>query len=161
MLPKQKRATHQHHSSCKPSIGARVGPHRCSILQCGKSKFMIPVEIICCQCTTVPEGVTNLRGASDQSQRNDWSISPVSAVFLNGILTVCCRFFRNVLLKDPEAGTLEAEIFHPSSDKRCVMCGNQFYSIGNRAKYCPACKAEVQRKQKAEYARRKRAGVEK
>ena len=30
---KQKRATHKHHSSCKPSTGARVGPHRRSILQ--------------------------------------------------------------------------------------------------------------------------------
>ena len=47
---------------------------------------MIPVEICCCQCTTVPERVTNLGGADDQSQRNDWSISPVSVVFLSGIL---------------------------------------------------------------------------
>ena len=35
----------------------------------GKSKFMIPVEINCCQCTTVPELVTSLSGASDQSGR--------------------------------------------------------------------------------------------
>ena len=28
--------------------------------------------------------------------------------------SVCCRFFRNVLLKDPEAGALEAGIFHPA-----------------------------------------------
>ena len=28
--------------------------------------------------------------------------------------SVCCRFFRNVLLKDPEAGALEAGFFHPA-----------------------------------------------
>jgi hypothetical protein len=75
--------------------------------------------------------------------------------------SVSCRFFRNVLLKDAEAGTLEAEIFYPGSGKRCVVCGKLFYSTGNRAKYCEACKAEAQRKQKAEYAKRKCAGVEK
>ena len=75
--------------------------------------------------------------------------------------SVCCRFFRNVLLKDAEAGTLEAEIFHPRSSKRCAVCGKLFYSTGNRAKYCVDCKRETQRKQKAEYAKRKRTGVEK
>ena len=72
---------------------------------------MIPVEICCCQCTTVPERVTNLGGADDQSQRNDWSISPVSVVFLSGILTILHdpigTFFRRVNLceyKSPEDG---------------------------------------------------------
>ena len=74
--------------------------------------------------------------------------------------SVSCRFFRNVLLKDSEAGTLEAEIFHPGIGKRCAVCGKIFYSTGNRAKYCADCKAEAQRKQKAEYAKRKRAAVE-
>ena len=53
----------------------------------GKSKFMIPVEICCCQCTTVPERVTNLGGKGDQLRRNDCSISPVSVFTKNGIFS--------------------------------------------------------------------------
>ena len=56
---------------------------------------------------------------------------------------------------------MEAEIFHPGNGKRCAVCGKLFYSTGNRAKYCEVCKAEAQRQQQAEYARRKRASVEK
>ena len=73
--------------------------------------------------------------------------------------SVCCRFFRNVLLKDPEAGTLEAGIFSSGTKKHCTICGKEFYSAGNRAKYCADCKAGAQRKQQAEYARRRRARI--
>jgi hypothetical protein len=73
--------------------------------------------------------------------------------------SVCCRFFRNVLLKDPEAGTLEAEIFTSGTRKRCAVCGKTFCAKGNRAKYCAACKVVAQRQQQAEYARRKRASI--
>ena len=73
--------------------------------------------------------------------------------------SVCCRFFRNVLLKDPEAGTLEAGIFSSGTKKHCTICAKEFYSAGNRAKYCADCKAGAQRKQQAEYARRRRANI--
>jgi len=73
--------------------------------------------------------------------------------------SVCCRFFRNVLLKDPEAGALEAGIFSSGTKKHCTICGKEFYSAGNRAKYCAGCKAGAQRKQQAEYARRRRASI--
>ena len=73
--------------------------------------------------------------------------------------SVCCRFFRHVLLKDPEAGTLEAGIFSSGTKKRCTICAKEFYSAGNRAKYCADCKAGAQRKQQAEYARRRRASI--
>ena len=73
--------------------------------------------------------------------------------------SVCCRFFRNVLLKDPEAGTLEAEIFTSGTRKRCAVCGKTFCAKSNRAKYCAACKVVAQRQQQAEYARRKRASI--
>jgi hypothetical protein len=73
--------------------------------------------------------------------------------------SVCCRFFRNVLLKDPEAGTLEAGFFSSGTKKHCAICGKEFYSAGNRAKYCADCKAGAQRKQQAEYARRRRAAI--
>ena len=73
--------------------------------------------------------------------------------------SVCCRFFRHVLLKDPEAGTLEAEIFTSGTRKRCAVCGKTFCAKSNRAKYCAACKVVAQRQQQAEYARRKRASI--
>ena len=73
--------------------------------------------------------------------------------------SVCCRFFRNVLLKDPEAGALEAGFFSSGTKKHCAICGKEFYSAGNRAKYCADCKAGAQRKQQAEYARRRRAAI--
>ena len=73
--------------------------------------------------------------------------------------SVCCRFFRNVLLKDPEAGTLEAEIFASGTRKRCALCGKTFCAKGNRAKYCTACKVIAQHRQQAEYARRRRASI--
>ena len=73
--------------------------------------------------------------------------------------SVCCRFFRHVLLKDPEAGTLEAGIFSSGTKKHCAICGKEFYSAGNRAKYCADCKAGAQRKQQAEYAKRRRASI--
>ena len=71
--------------------------------------------------------------------------------------SVCCTYFRHVLLKEPEAKKLEAEIFYKDNVRRCARCGKPFASTGNRAKYCADCKAIVQRKQKAEYARRRRA----
>ena len=73
--------------------------------------------------------------------------------------SVCCRFFRNVLLKDPEAGTSEAEIFTSATRKRCAVCGKSFCAKGNRAKYCTACKVVAQRKQQAEYAKRRRESI--
>ena len=73
--------------------------------------------------------------------------------------SVCCRFFRNVLLKDPEAGALEAEILALGTRKRCAVCGKTFCAKGNRAKYCAACKVVAQRKQQAEYAKRRRESI--
>ena len=71
--------------------------------------------------------------------------------------SVCCKFFRRVLLRDEAGKDLEAELFHKDDIKHCVICGETFISTSNRAKYCATCKANVQRKQKAEYARRRRA----
>ncbi len=71
--------------------------------------------------------------------------------------SVCCKFFRHVLLKREEGKGLEAEIFQRNALRRCERCGGAFSSSSNRAKYCADCKAEVQRRQKAEHARRRRA----
>ena len=71
--------------------------------------------------------------------------------------SVCCKFFRHVHLKHEEGKGLEAEIFQRNALRRCERCGRAFSSSSNRAKYCADCKTEVQRRQKAEHARRRRA----
>ena len=70
--------------------------------------------------------------------------------------SVCCTYFRYVLLKDPGAAALEAELFHGIASRRCERCGKPYIANGNHAKYCDDCKLIVKRKQQAEYARRKR-----
>ena len=75
--------------------------------------------------------------------------------------SVNCKFFRRVLLEDPAGQSLKAEIFRDDTTKRCNVCGRAFQSKSNNAKYCGDCAKEVQRKQKAAHARKKRANVEK
>ena len=75
--------------------------------------------------------------------------------------SVCCKMFRHVLLEDKEGQALKAEIFRDDTLKRCTVCGKAFTSSSNNAKYCPDCRAAVQRRQKADYARKRRVGVEK
>ena len=70
--------------------------------------------------------------------------------------SVNCKFFRRVLLEDKEGLSLKAEIFHDDTTKRCAICGRAFQSKSNNAKYCGDCAKEVQRKQKAAHARKKR-----
>lgn len=76
-------------------------------------------------------------------------------------LSVCCKFFRHVLLEDTEGQVLKAEIFKDNTLKRCAICGKSFASASNNAKYCAMCAKTVLRRQKAEYARKRRLGVEK
>ncbi|MBS6283220.1 MAG: cysteine-rich VLP protein [Oscillospiraceae bacterium] len=70
--------------------------------------------------------------------------------------SVCCKFFRHVPLKHKEGKGSEAALFQKDALKRCVRCGKAFSSTSNNAKYCAACGHEAQKKQKAEYARKKR-----
>ncbi|HBU12791.1 MAG TPA: conjugal transfer protein [Clostridiales bacterium] len=75
--------------------------------------------------------------------------------------SVNCKFFRHVLLESKEGLSLKAEIFHDDTTKRCTVCSKAFQSKSNNAKYCGKCAEEVKKKQKAAYARKRRAGVEK
>ena len=75
--------------------------------------------------------------------------------------SVNCKFFRRVLLEDKEGLSLKAEIFRDDTTKRCAVCGKAFQSNSNNAKYCKDCAANIQRKQKAVHARKRRSGVEK
>ena len=75
--------------------------------------------------------------------------------------SVNCKFFRHVLLEDKQGQPLKVEIFRDDTAKRCTVCGKAFQSASNNAKYCVDCARNVQRKQKAEYIRKKRSDVEK
>lgn len=75
--------------------------------------------------------------------------------------SICCKFFRNVILEDNEGKKLKAKIFKGKAFKHCCRCGRAFYSASNRAKYCTDCKAFAHRQQKAAYARAKRADCRK
>lgn len=71
--------------------------------------------------------------------------------------SVCCMYFRHVLLNEPEASALKAAVFGGEKSRRCALCGKTFIAHGNRAKYCDDCKVVAKKKQQAEYAKRVRA----
>ena len=75
--------------------------------------------------------------------------------------SVNCKFFRWALLEDKAGHTLKAEIFRGETTKHCTVCNKAFQSTSNNAKYCNDCKENVQRKQKAAHARKRRSRVEK
>lgn len=72
--------------------------------------------------------------------------------------TLICKYFRHAVL--PAEPELEEGIFQPKDMRRCTLCGTRYIAGSGRAKYCPDCAAEVHRKQKAAYARRKRSSVD-
>ena len=69
-----------------------------------------------------------------------------------------CRYFRRVILV--EEPLLEKAILNPKGIKQCAICSSAFIAKSNHAKYCPDCAATVHRKQKADYARKKRSSVD-
>ena len=73
--------------------------------------------------------------------------------------SICCKWFRRAVL--PQDKSLEAEIFHRDSAKRCAECGAAFVPRSNRAKYCEACAAKVHRRQKNASDRKRRRNTDK
>ena len=68
-----------------------------------------------------------------------------------------CRYFRRVILvEDP---LLEKSLLNPKDIRQCAIYGSAFIGKSNHAKYCPDYAATVHRKQKADYARKKRSSV--
>ena len=72
--------------------------------------------------------------------------------------SICCRFFRHVLLAAPEGSRLRAEIFSDKAAelRKCAVCGENFVPKSNRAKYCPACRDVVRNTQAKERMRNQR-----
>ena len=73
--------------------------------------------------------------------------------------SVCCRFFRHVLLKDKSAVGLEAEVFKTSRLRYCLQCGKAYSANSNNSKYCPLCRPITAKKQRAAYLKKRRRNV--
>lgn len=50
-----------------------------------------------------------------------------------------CRFFKDVLLEDPDCRTLKAEIMGDDHIKECARCGRLFRAVSIQAEYCARC----------------------
>ena len=70
--------------------------------------------------------------------------------------SVCCKFFRRIVLQSKESAVLKAELLQKDALHRCLVCNSPFASTSNNAKYCAKCAPAIQRKQKAAYARKQR-----
>lgn len=70
-----------------------------------------------------------------------------------------CKWFRTAVL--PNDKDLYAKLAISDNRKKCYVCGKEFISSANKAKYCDKCRIIALRKQKAEYQRKYRLRVEK
>lgn len=70
--------------------------------------------------------------------------------------SLICRYFRDVLLEDPDGKALKAEIMGDDHVKTCTVCGQPFRAVSNRAKYCARCSKKVKNRQAADRMRKYR-----
>ena len=72
--------------------------------------------------------------------------------------SLICRYFRGVLLEDPDNRELKAALLGTERTYRkvCGRCGKPFRTASNRAKYCPECAGQMKRTQARERKRRQR-----
>jgi hypothetical protein len=75
--------------------------------------------------------------------------------------SIHCKFFWHVLLEGAEGRTLKAQLLYAKEARVCSVCGKKVHSQSNHAKYCAVCAVTAKRAQKAAYARKQRAKVEK
>ena len=71
--------------------------------------------------------------------------------------SLICRWFRAAVL--PLDESLCAALLHRRERKKCVLCGGWYIPKSNRAKYCPECAKEEERRKTCERLRRHRAGM--
>ena len=68
-----------------------------------------------------------------------------------------------VEVREPEeealAGDENAALLHREDMKKCVLCGGWYIPKSNRAKYCPDCSKQEQRRKTRERVRRHRAAM--
>ena len=70
--------------------------------------------------------------------------------------SVCCKYFRYVLLNDPEAKELKARLLKTAEPKHCKLCGMPFTAAARQTKYCEKCKRVAARNRREKY--RKKSG---
>lgn len=73
--------------------------------------------------------------------------------------SLICKYFRDVLLEDPDGRALKAEIMGDDHVKTCAVCGQPFRAVSNRAKYCARCSKKMERERAAERKRKQRRNV--
>ncbi len=73
------------------------------------------------------------------------------------IYSLICRWFRAAVL--PLDENLCAALLHRRERKKCVLCGGWYIPKSNRAKYCPECAKEEERRKTRERVRRHRAAM--
>ena len=71
--------------------------------------------------------------------------------------SLICRWFRAAVL--PLDESLCAALLHQEDMKKCVLCGGWYIPKSNRAKYCPDCSKQEQRRKTRERVRRHRAAM--
>ena len=71
--------------------------------------------------------------------------------------SLICRWFRAAVL--PLDESLCAALLHRRERKKCVLCGGWYIPKSNRAKYCPECAKEEERRKTRERVRRHRAAM--
>ena len=71
--------------------------------------------------------------------------------------SLICRWFRAAVL--PLDESLCAALLHRRERKKCVLCGGWYIPKSNRAKYCPECAKEEERRKTCERVRRHRAAM--
>lgn len=121
--------------------GERVLP-RMSVQQFKQAKALI--KEICCNYDSVTGGCLLLdRGEVVQCPQ---MISQ----------SLCCKYFRDVLLEDKRARELKAEIMGDNGGKTCQVCGKRFRAVSPRAKYCARCAKQAELERKAKWAQKNR-----
>lgn len=103
------------------------------------------IKEVCCNCDSTTGGCLLL----DRGE-----VVPCPQLISQSI---CCRYFRDVLLEDKRGKVLKAEIFGLDHRKVCAACGGHFQAISNRAKYCAKCAKKVRNEQAANRMRKIRA----
>ena len=68
-----------------------------------------------------------------------------------------CRYFLTSVL--PAHRDLYFKLCGHGAEKRCAACGQPYYPMGNRAKYCVQCKDKIRRKQIRDAVRRTRGSM--
>ncbi len=53
--------------------------------------------------------------------------------------SVCCSFFRDVLLEDKKGQLLKARLSQPDHIRRCKKCENLFRGLSEKSNYCARC----------------------